>query len=1334
MDAVRVRRAGWAFLALLVIAKARAGAPPREREFEPGPGGPAALNSAQGLHVTVEQGVAFRAPLGTLELRLSAWGRGETPTPVAEAVPSSSGTRAELRRGTIVEWVENGENAVEHGATIAAPPPGERGDVFLSWKISGSLSPRPSKDSLAIAFVTPQGKHALRYAGLSVRDAGGTPLQAFFDVRLGEMRIDYDDRSAVYPVTIDPIATTADFSQESNQASAYYGFAVATAGDVNGDGYSDLLVGAYNYSGGQANEGRVYVYHGSASGPSTTAARILERDQAGAHFGYSVASAGDFNGDGYDDIVVGAPDWDGKGAIFVYFGSATGIGTTPSFTFVSPQAGSSFGVSVSGAGDVNNDGYDDIIVGAPGWDGSVAGEGAAFVFHGGSSNPVTWAWMVEPTNQSGSNFGASVSRAGDVNGDGYADVVVGAPGHNLGQSAEGSITVYHGSSTGLSTTFARQVGSNVTNAQLGFSVAAAGDVNGDGYADVIAGAPHLSNGQGDEGRAYIFHGSSTGIGASANRTLEENQVGAEFGWSVATAGDVNADGYADVVVGAHLWANGASGEGAAFVYLGSPTGVPAAHAWVKLGSQSGAELGRAVSTAGDTDGDGFSEIFVGSPLEDDGQTDEGLARTFDGTGDVPSLTPSRVLLPSGANTSFGLRLVAIGDVNADGYSDAAVLQIPNGGPDAPVLIYYGSSAGLPATAGTGLFAPSGADPTRFGTVLARAGDVNGDGYDDLLAGVSLGAANEPEQALVYLGSSSGMSTSPGWTCPEIKNCSYHILPLGDVNGDGYADWAVGPGGTGFRIYFGGPTLPAPDPPSQSIIPDGMTESPGTMLGDVNGDGFDDFAILNYPWLEVYYGSKDGLPSTPVKLSSLPLDNEINGAPAGDVNGDGYADVIIGRPEFVSGGSTTGRAEIWFGSATGLGSAPGWTYTPSTNGAYGYRVASAGDVDGDGYGDVIVTNFTQYVDLFLGGPGGPGSVPAVRFTADPLDNLGYAIAGGADFNGDGFGDILLAAPNGNYVNECFGDGVDAQDYRARLVRADRAGPIAFLGKSDSSTSFRINALVRPAAGRNDVRMDHEAVPLGTSFGSAIVKGNYFDSGAPGTNGSDIGFDRLVSGLSGGPDFVFRFRFSSRNPLFPRTRWLTLPQNGKRESDLCLPSTWYRDADGDGYGNSSVSLVQCSAPSGWVLTGGDCDDTTFAVFPGHPEICDGLDNDCDGAIDSPIAPPTGIQVLTVVHHASPSYVIDIHWTGTGAVSERGDVSRGLLSTLHANGGNFATSTQPCLGNDQLNSFTDVSIPPLGDGFWYVSRAVNCAGVSTYDDGSPSQKPGRNAGILASPGTCP
>jgi hypothetical protein len=392
-----------------------------------------------------------------------------------------------------------------------------------------------------------------------------------------------------------------DFGQRS------YGFSVATAGDLNGDGSSDFIVGAERYDGGQTDEGMALIYLGHPDGLSPTHWWSKESDQTGARFGYAVATAGDVNGDGYADVVVGAPNYDhpenDEGGAWVYQGSLGGVHTVPDFFAQSDQAGANLGVSVAFAGDVNGDGFSDVIVGARGYNSSAIGEGIALVWYGsadginGGANgtPSNADWHAE-SNETSAFLGSSVATAGDVNGDGNADVIVG--GYQYGPDEQGAAWVWLGSDHGLNggvpgapanADWAATGGSAA--AHLGLSVSTAGDVNGDGYADVIVGAPHHTHGSAEEGAAYLYLGSADGLLDAWDNADEGDAPYAWFGASVACAGDVNGDGYADVVVGAPLYTNDLNEEGRAFLWYGSANGISTTRDWWAEGDVAGAWFG-----------------------------------------------------------------------------------------------------------------------------------------------------------------------------------------------------------------------------------------------------------------------------------------------------------------------------------------------------------------------------------------------------------------------------------------------------------------------------------------------------------------------------------------------------------------------------------------------------------------------------------------------------------------------------------------------------------------------------------------------------------------------
>ena len=419
-----------------------------------------------------------------------------------------------------------------------------------------------------------------------------------------------------------PAISAAQWSATGGQADAQFGRSLSAAGDVNGDGFGDVVVASPGHDNGQDDEGRIDLFLGTASGLSTSPAWAYETNQTGASLGLGLTMAGDVNGDGYDDLLVGATHLDGKlsqeGAAMLFRGSAVGLESSPSWVIYSGDIDVGFGASVASAGDVNDDGYSDVIIGAYDFTNNQTQEGLVQVYLGSPTGlSTTPDWTVEG-NQEECFFGISVSSAGDVNGDGYDDVIIGASRYDHPMANEGRAYVYHGGPAGLAGSPAWIEESNQIGARMGQSVSRAGDVNGDGYADVIVGSPYYDNGEIDEGRVEVFLGGATGLATIPAWTIESNQVGANLGESVAWAGDVNGDGYADVVVGASLFDNDQSDEGLVQVYLGSATGLSTSPAISVEGDQSGSRFGSDVAGAGDVNGDGFGEMLVGAFTYADG--------------------------------------------------------------------------------------------------------------------------------------------------------------------------------------------------------------------------------------------------------------------------------------------------------------------------------------------------------------------------------------------------------------------------------------------------------------------------------------------------------------------------------------------------------------------------------------------------------------------------------------------------------------------------------------------------------------------------------------------
>lgn len=421
-----------------------------------------------------------------------------------------------------------------------------------------------------------------------------------------------------------------------------------------------------------------------------------------------VASAGDVNGDGYPDVLVASRSYvyngiSGAGRVCLYYGSKDGLSTTPAWV-VYGTTSDWFGRCVACAGDVNGDGYSDIIISQGYLDESneySATRGHVYVWYGSKNGlkanptPATADWKMDgPT--ANETFGFSCATAGDVNGDGYADIIIGAPTYDSPTHSAGRAYVYYGSATGLAATPAWTLQGTQFSQTLGWSVASAGDVNHDGYGDIIVGSPSRFD-YSRPGSASVFHGSAAGLSAAPNWTASLGVTYDEFGYGVGCAGDVNKDGYSDVIISAPQYSGAQHYQGAAFVYHGSSAGLPASPNWSVFGRQAGDDLGSAVSTAGDFNGDGYSDVIVGTYLFDDVTTNDGAAAIYYGT---PSgLTTASTKLEYTQHTTggfFGLWAASLKDINKDGCDDVVVLA-PNTG---AAYGYYGKPQSAPPTTTT----------------------------------------------------------------------------------------------------------------------------------------------------------------------------------------------------------------------------------------------------------------------------------------------------------------------------------------------------------------------------------------------------------------------------------------------------------------------------------------------------------------------------------------------------------------------------------------------------------------------------------------------------------
>jgi len=413
-----------------------------------------------------------------------------------------------------------------------------------------------------------------------------------------------------------------------DRINAHIGRTVATAGDVNGDGFDDVLVGAPFYASDVGGGGRAYLYPGSAAGPSGTAVWTIESDQSNSQLGAALSSVGDVNGDGFDDVAVGAPRYDGatpdSGRVLVFHGSSAGLPVAPSTILEVPIIGAQFGGSVAGLGDVNGDGFDDLAASAP-------VSKRVFVFFGSAAGfPADFSVMLFSGSYD-DGLAGPVSGAGDVNGDGLTDILV---TNGWSATGPGKVHLYLGPLDQQMFEYPpdQTITGSHANDFFGASLAGAGDLDGDSFDDVVIGAYGYSNGPKallNEGAAFVHSGSGSGLSATPSWRALGGASGAYFGTRVDQGGDINGDGHADLLVRAPSANPAATPFPRVSVFFGTGTG-PALASWWSTESAADTPFLSALAGVGDFNGDGLTDILVGNDGLDGAYTDQGAVGTYPG--------------------------------------------------------------------------------------------------------------------------------------------------------------------------------------------------------------------------------------------------------------------------------------------------------------------------------------------------------------------------------------------------------------------------------------------------------------------------------------------------------------------------------------------------------------------------------------------------------------------------------------------------------------------------------------------------------------------------------
>jgi CSLREA domain-containing protein len=809
----------------------------------------------------------------------------------------------------------------------------------------------------------------------------------------------------------------------------------------------------------------------------------------GDSLGISVANLGDVDGDGIADLAVGARGADGdggidSGAVYVLFMNPDGtvraeqkISDTEGGFGGSLDAGDEFGFSVSDLGDLDGDGVVDMAVSAWGDDDGGTARGAVYVLFLNSDGTVRAEQKISQTAggltatlDNFDNFGSSVSRLGDLDGDGVVDLAVAAWADNDGGGVDrGAAYILFLNTDGtvkdeqkISAVAGGLTGPLDDSDTFGNGLAGIGDVDGDGIVDLAVGVPRDDDGGPDQGAIYILFLNSDGTVRAEQKisSLEGGLVGPlqnsdQFGIEVAGLDDVDGDGIVDIAVGAWLTDDGGPERGAVYVlYLNADGTVRAEQ---KISSTSGGftgplddfdNFGHGVAGLGDFDGDGAVDLAVGAFSDDDGSPNSGAVYILD-------LASHHCTVDSDGDGLWDCEE----DGNRDGDGDPA----SDPGPD---------------TDGDGV--PDYLDPDDDGDGIPTASespDPNGDGdprdaldsdrdgqpdYLDPLTSPTVAEVVDEQK----IGSGIGGFTGP---IDPSDLFGKSVTSSGDLDGDGTIDLLVGApydddGGIdrgAAYVLFLNPDGTVKGEQKISGTEGGFTGplddsdifgwAVGT-IGDLDGDGIaevavgaviDDDGALNAGAVYVLFLDPDGTVRDEQKISATSggFDVALGSADffgsaiagPGDIDGDGVPDLVVGAYGDDDGALGSGAVYVLFMNADGtvranqkISNLEGGLTTPLLNAdAFGASVGGLVDIDGDGIVDLVVGAYADdtggsnrgAVHVLLLHP--DGTVKAQQKVAhgvgglvaglDDADQFGMSVDGLGDLDADGRAEVAVGAP-------------------------------------------------------------------------------------------------------------------------------------------------------------------------------------------------------------------------------------------------------------------------------------------------------------------------------------
>ncbi len=868
---------------------------------------------------------------------------------------------------------------------------------------------------------------------------------------------------------------------------------VSDAGDINGDGIDDVIIGAPNINTSYVVFGKETGFDVNLNLDTLDGSNGFKLNSTAANqgLGNAVSGAGDINGDGIDDLIISDPFRDSSaynsGSSYVVFGSTSGFAADFDLSTLNGNNGFKIdgeggrdylGISVDDVGDVNGDGIDDLIVGANGADNNGNYSGSSYIIFGKTTG---FAANFDLSTLDGSNgfridgkaydsdLGVSVSDAGDVNGDGIDDLIVGASGDGSNNTLPGSSYVVFGKTTGFAANFDLSTldGSNGFKIDgkeqfddLGRRVSSAGDINGDGFDDLI-----VVGVDPDTDTNYVIFGKGSGFdpsfdlssldGSNGFSIKEETINNVPSPLSISSLGDFNGDGFDDIILGDYQ----ENINGRSYVIFGNNSGFGPTLDLATLDGSNGFKIngspgyksaGYSVSGAGDFNNDGFADLMVSSEYQAPDFTN--FYRTYVVFGGASNQVPT---ITSGSNFNLDENTTLVTTITATDPDGDNLSYAIAGGTDSSLFTIDSTTGELSFNNAPNFESPVDADGDNIYEVEVTADDGNG-GTDTQTLNITVDDVNESP-----LANEDNFSTdeATAFTTANVLSNDGDPDPIDNINFSNFDTT----GTLGLVTYNGDGTFNY-DPNGQfESLAVGETAIDSFSYTIDDGNGNTDTATVNVTINGVndapVANNAPGFFNPSINLADLDGSNGfvINGidaddqsgysvSGAGDVNGDGIDDLIVGSPfADPNGNSDAGKSYVVFGSNNGFSTSLELSDLDGSNGFVingiderdfsGNSVSGAGDINGDGIDDLIIGAYradpngnysTGESYVVFGTNNGfnaslelsdlDGSNGFVINGIDPIDQSGVSVSGAGDINGDGIDDLIIGARWGDPIGK------------------------------------------------------------------------------------------------------------------------------------------------------------------------------------------------------------------------------------------------------------------------------------------------------------------------------